>query len=876
MNNKQMLRLISALLMILLVFSAVSVCADGGEQFYIRGVSLHALTEGRLGVRFTVLDPSGKGVKSEAGDFSLVVDDYPLVPSKDEGTRTGYLFVIDISKLYADNDATSTKAIEGILSRLCNIPSDNDGILAIWTGEKIEMADGYISRVQASTSIPAEYKEKHKQGKKKDDALLYAAIAQAVNIAGNPSSTDDYDYYHVVIVSDGYNTQGNTGTSSLNVIANTIQSTRPIAISSVLLYNRAVTNQNKMNQSLTNRQMIQDFTESLGGRNYTIDYHKEAELEDQLQMVAQSFAEDITGTIDITADISAVPFSRVPHDTNLMVVKGRQTTSVTIELPWNVVPTPGPGLGTGDAQVVWFARYGDTNSENVRLLQRFLAQKGWYKGIQDGTFNDDTRDALTSFYQLMHMVVPRAEGEVGITESDWVNISQMDPFPTPSPLPPFASSGERESENVRRLQEFLKSYGYYTGEIDGNFYNATSIAYQSFCALNDRQIVRVDGNIAVTQAEWAYIQNIPANEVVRPTPVPSNTPEAAAPTPTPEPIRPLRLGDKEKDGDTLIYQIQKKLDELGYYAGLDLKMSDTYDESMRQVIAEFNRQNRRDDSNNGEELSRNDILFILNSTKPYHASVSDRMQRMILGDVEIGTFKIKVLYILIICAVLVVVLIVLVIVAASQGKGKSSGKKASKSKSKGNSGDAHEVTFSISYKGNENTVTLNPDGDEVKRPGVIKVGRKNQDPATMLDIELDSSDVSASREFAEFYFDGDKLKVRNLSKKMSIIINDSERIDPGQNSEETTSEANVAMSSTGTVHPGDVVHLGKHELKVDYKPPVPSSGYEDLPTDVNFVDYATVGDITTDGKTEGSIDGKTFKREDTDGYSDSQYMDLDR
>ena len=147
-------------------------------------------------------------------------------------------------------------------------------------------------------------------------------------------------------------------------------------------------------------------------------------------MVAQSLAEDITGTIDITADISAVPFSRVPHDTNLMVVKGRQTTSVTIELPWNVVPTPGPGLGTGDAQVVWFARYGDTNSENVRLLQRFLAQKGWYKGIQDGTFNDDTRDALTSFYQLMHMVVPRAEGEVGITESDWVNISQMDPFPT--------------------------------------------------------------------------------------------------------------------------------------------------------------------------------------------------------------------------------------------------------------------------------------------------------------------------------------------------------------------------------------------------------------------------------------------------------------
>ena len=144
----------------------------------------------------------------------------------------------------------------------------------------------------------------------------------------------------------------------------------------------------------------------------------------------------------------------------------------------------------------------------------------------------------------------------------------------------------------------------------------------------------------------------------------------------------------------------------------------------------------------------------------------------------------------------------------------------------------------------------------------------------MLDIELDSSDVSASREFAEFYFDGDKLKVRNLSKKMSIIINDSERIDPGQNSEETTSDVNVAMSSTGTVLPGDVVHLGKHELKVDYKLPEPTSSIVDPPTEGNMMDYATVADMTTDGKTEGNINGKTFNPENTDGYSDSQYTDL--
>lgn len=870
------------LMIMVLALTGMQAVADGGEQFHIRGVSMHALTEGRLGVRFTVLDSAGKGVKSEAEQFALMVEDTPLVPARDEGTKTGYLFVIDISRFYADNDATVTKAIEGILTRLCNIPNDDDGILAIWTGEKVEAAKEYVSRVQGATAIPAEYKEKHKQGKKKDDALLYSAIAQAVNIAENPSTTDNYDYYHVIILSDGYNTQGNTGAASLNVIASTVQSSRPIAVSSILFYNRAVTNQNKLNQSLANRQMIQDFTESLGGRNYTIDYHREAELEDQLQQVAQSFAEDITGTIDITADISTLSVSRVPHDTSLMVVKGSQTASVKMEIPWNIVPTPRPGSGTEDAPIDWFARYGDSGSENVRLLQRFLAQKGWYKGIQDGTFNDDTRDAVASFYQLMRMAVPKANGEVGITESDWLNISQMDPFPTPTPMPPFATSGERESENVRRLQEFLKSYGYYNGEIDGNFYNLTSIAYQAFCTLNDRQIVRVNGNIAVSQSEWEYIQNIPATEVILPTPVPTATPVPEEAKPTPEPIRPLKFGDQEHDGDTLIYQIQKHLDELGYYAGLDLKMSDSYDEAMRKVIAEFNEQNHREDSSDGQELSRNDIMFIMNSQRKYNPSVSDKMQRFLFRKIEIGQFKIPILYILLVIAALLLVFIVLVIVAALRGSSSKPQKgKKQKPRKKGKdskSDDPHEITFVISYKGNEKTITLNPDGNDVKTRGLIRVGRENRDPNSMLDIELDRSDTSASRNFAEFFFEGNSLIVRNVSAKMPILINGSRKIEPGKNTDETVMEIDSIGMGTGAVLPGDEVQLGKHVLKIDYKLPE-TPQYEDMPTGVDM-DAATVMDMDLDRPTEGRgsdrLEPKTLSKEDMDGFSESQYMEFDR
>ena len=882
LNMTRMKKWMQAIL--LAVFLLVLLCAsfgaaDGGEQFYIRGLSLHALEEGKLGLRFTVLDSTGKGVKSEADQYQLVIENVPLIPEKDENARTGYIFIVDVSRLYADNDATATKAIQDVLGRLVNVTGDKDGILVLWTGEKIETSGSFISRVQASASVANEFAEKHKNGKKKDDALLYSAISQAVNLAENPPKEADYDYFHIVILSDGYNTQGNTGAASLSVIANNIRSTRPVAVSSVLFYNRAVTNANKLSLSTQNRQAIQDFVESVGGRNYVVDYHREAEISDQTQAIASSFAEEITGTLDIIADIHDVPAERVPHVTNVMIVKDRQTSSVQFEIPWNVVPKPDPSVNTG-TPVVGFARYGDQNSENTRALQRFLGQKGWYTGIQDGNFNDATRDALVSFYELMHLMVPRIEGEIGITEDDWTNISGMDPFPTPTPKPPFAATGERESENVRRLQEFLKSYGYYNGAIDGNFYNATSIAYQAFCAANDRQITRLNGEVVVTESEWAYIQNIPQNEVVQPTPVPDVLPNTS-PTPTPDPIHAIKFGDRDGDGEVLIAEIQNKLNALGYYSGLNLTIyPGVYDDAMRQVVEAFNKANRRADPTEGKELSRTDVIFILGGGDSYHISIGEKLSQWLTSETSIGTFAIKNYILLIVVAVLLIVLIILIVNAltpgskseAENGSGTKKTKKAEKPKKKAGSKAGpkeKEVTFTISYQGASREMVLNPEGPEVKQSGLIRIGRASRSGTGENDIELDASDISASRKHAELYFSGNDLMVRNLSEKMPIVINGQKTLEPSMNMEETVAGAMMG-SSAERLNPGDTIKLGAHEITVKYeRESMTSAAYDSEET-------AFLGNDINAPAENGSLDRPTETALGHDGFTDTQFEEYDR
>lgn len=102
-------------------------------------------------------------------------------------------------------------------------------------------------------------------------------------------------------------------------------------------------------------------------------------------------------------------------------------------------------------------------------------------------------------------------------------------------------------KEVEKIQARLKELGYFNGEVDGNFGEATQAAYKAFQAAAG---LTVDG-IAGSDLDVLYSDNAPQASAVEETTVPEET------TPKTE----FKLGDD----DTKVGDIQAKLRDLGYY-----------------------------------------------------------------------------------------------------------------------------------------------------------------------------------------------------------------------------------------------------------------------------------------------------------------------
>lgn len=102
-------------------------------------------------------------------------------------------------------------------------------------------------------------------------------------------------------------------------------------------------------------------------------------------------------------------------------------------------------------------------------------------------------------------------------------------------------------KEVEKIQARLKELGYFNGEVDGNFGEATQAAYKAFQAAAG---LTVDG-IAGSDLDLLYSDNAPQASAVEETTVPEET------TPKTE----FKLGDD----DTKVGDIQAKLRDLGYY-----------------------------------------------------------------------------------------------------------------------------------------------------------------------------------------------------------------------------------------------------------------------------------------------------------------------
>lgn len=153
--------------------------------------------------------------------------------------------------------------------------------------------------------------------------------------------------------------------------------------------------------------------------------------------------------------------------------------------------------------------------------------------------------------------------------------------PTPEPTPkPFAVAGEKDSNNVRKLQEKLNALGYYsgTGDVyDGNFDKYTVGAYVEMCsAYGIVPEMDEDNNIILSEERFAAVNRyVPLTPTPSPeptataTPAPTDTPaltEETTPEPivTPEPY--AKFGDKDDEPEGgKVRKLQELMSELGYY-----------------------------------------------------------------------------------------------------------------------------------------------------------------------------------------------------------------------------------------------------------------------------------------------------------------------
>lgn len=125
----------------------------------------------------------------------------------------------------------------------------------------------------------------------------------------------------------------------------------------------------------------------------------------------------------------------------------------------------------------------------VYELQAALKLLGYYPGQVDGVFSEPTAQAVIQFQQIAGL---EPDGIVGV--STWnrlfpsasLTASPVNPTPNPPVLPPAVPTPSptllrrgMQGDAVARLQDRLQALGFYQGEIDGDFGEATEAAVMS-------------------------------------------------------------------------------------------------------------------------------------------------------------------------------------------------------------------------------------------------------------------------------------------------------------------------------------------------------------------------------------------------------------
>lgn len=189
----------------------------------------------------------------------------------------------------------------------------------------------------------------------------------------------------------------------------------------------------------------------------------------------------------------------------------------------------------------------DMNSEQIRRLEERLSGLGYFSEEPDATYDAETRSALESFQQANGLDVTgaadgatleRLNSDDALSRQDYLKrfanaYAQIEPL--------SKDSDSNDITVLQRMQRMLQEYGYYSGEADGRFTDATQQAVERFQMVNGLPITGV--------ADGAMLMRLMAD------------------SPITWPAYLAEMSAGEGDSGLNVYVLQRKLAQLGYFKG---------------------------------------------------------------------------------------------------------------------------------------------------------------------------------------------------------------------------------------------------------------------------------------------------------------------
>lgn len=264
-------------------------------------------------------------------------------------------------------------------------------------------------------------------------------------------------------------------------------------------------------------------------------------------------------------------------------IAGRQTQ----DLLYSTSAVPKTITATDDQDGYALLKAGSYGTE-VRKLQARLTELGYYAGGVDGVYGEATEDAVKAFQRQNNLSGDGQAGEA--TQSKLYSDSAKEnsrPVTTANPNETRSLSIGMEGNDVYSVQEYLIKLGYLTGVADGVFGAETEDAVILFQQRNGLEDDGVVGSATLRKLSSSSAKKGPL----------------ASATATPEPGEYVTL--REGDSGTLVYDLQERLYELGYYEG---RIDGRFGAGTTQAVVDFQRENGLDDDGIAGRATQN-LLF---------------------------------------------------------------------------------------------------------------------------------------------------------------------------------------------------------------------------------------------------------------------------